>query len=161
MGCGSVVGPDADCGLGAQTFSQVLHVHDLALSDPAHVAPEVLLQLLLLPELLKGPPGLGLLPLLGEFPEMGEGRQEGRKEERGEGLSFLETVAPSEAGCASFGLRCCLGSEVALQVAEGSASPPPPSLPSRNTLEGDSGSSFYLPTLFHFLLPYFGVTFEC
>lgn len=57
----------------APTFSQVIHVHDLALRDPAQVAPEVLLQLLLLPQLLEGPPGLGLLPLLGEFPAGGRG----------------------------------------------------------------------------------------
>lgn len=83
---------EGKCGVGgrwpgpwARTFPQVLGVHDLALRDPAQVAPEVLLQLLLLPELLEGAPGLGLLPLLGELPEVQPGRW-GGEQERKKGL---------------------------------------------------------------------------
>lgn len=36
-------GVSADHSLWAQTFSEVLNVHDLALRDPAHVAPKVLI----------------------------------------------------------------------------------------------------------------------
>lgn len=60
--------------LWAPTFSQVLHVHDLSLCDPAHVAAKVFLQLLLLPEFLEGSPGLGLLSFLGEFSKTKPGR---------------------------------------------------------------------------------------
>lgn len=55
------------------TFSQVVHVHDLALCDPTHVTTKVFLQLLLLPELLEGSSGLGLLSLLGEFSKTKSG----------------------------------------------------------------------------------------
>ena len=73
----------------APTFSQVIHVHDLALRDPAQVAPEVLLQLLLLPQLLEGPPGLGLLPLLGEFPAGGRGAGGGGGTSCRDGVSWV------------------------------------------------------------------------
>lgn len=69
----------ANHGLRVQTFSQVFHIHDLALRDPAHIASKVFLQLLLLPELLEGPPGLGLLSLLGEFPGINRGGRKGEE----------------------------------------------------------------------------------
>ena len=82
----------------APTFSQVVHIHDLALRDPAQVAPEVLVQLLLLPQLLEGSPGLGLLPLLGEFPavEQGQGRKNtvGRMELPGATEPLLRWTCP-------------------------------------------------------------------
>ena len=73
----------------APTFSQVIHIHDLALCDPAQVAPEVLLQLLLLPQLLEGSPGLGLLPLLGEFPAGGRGGGGGGGTSCRDGVSWV------------------------------------------------------------------------
>lgn len=45
-------------------------VHVLGLSDPVHVPTQVLLHLLLLPQLLEVSPGLGLLPLLTELSAM-------------------------------------------------------------------------------------------
>lgn len=52
----------------AGTFSSgPVTVHHLSVGDPVHVALQVLLQLLLLPQLLKRAPRLGLLALLGEF----------------------------------------------------------------------------------------------
>lgn len=41
----------------------------LSLCDPVHIAPQVLLQLLLLPQLLEVTACFGLLTLLGELPE--------------------------------------------------------------------------------------------
>ena len=105
------------------TFSQVIHVHDLALRDPAQVAPEVLLQLLLLPQLLEGSPGLGLLPLLGEFPAQGQGG-EGGGTSCGDGASWvteplLRLDAPTLLAWVSRGSGDFLG-------AEGSPAPSPP-----------------------------------
>lgn len=42
-------------------------VHVLSLGDPVHVATQVFLHLLLLPQLLEVSSGLGLLPLLAEL----------------------------------------------------------------------------------------------
>ena len=49
----------------------LLGLQILGLGDPVQVAPEVLLQLLLLPQLLEVAAGLRLLPLLGELTVAG------------------------------------------------------------------------------------------
>lgn len=50
----------------------VVGVDVLGLSDPVQVTLQILLQLLLLPQLLEVSPGFGLLSLLGELSEVAE-----------------------------------------------------------------------------------------
>lgn len=103
--------------LWARTFSQVLNVHDLALRDPAHVASEVLLQLLLLPELLEGSPGLGLLPLLSEFAAVEQGRR--GREEKKERVWGRTALPQDRESTFCRGVRPCLLGQVPFQVTEG------------------------------------------